>query len=75
MECVKKTSIIIHGHFYQPPREDPYTGVVPIQESAKPYDNWNEAIFATCYRPNSASRYLSPDGRVAILNMQQSAKA
>lgn len=64
MECVKKTSIIIHGHFYQPPREDPYTGVVPIQENAKPYDNWNEAIFATCYKPNSASRYLSPDGRV-----------
>jgi len=61
---MKKTSIIIHGHFYQPPREDPYTGVVPIQESAKPYDNWNESIFATCYRPNSASRYLSADGRV-----------
>jgi len=64
MNSMKKTSIIIHGHFYQPPREDPYTGVVPIQESAKPYDNWNESIFATCYRPNSASRYLSSDGRV-----------
>ena len=64
MNSMKKTSIIIHGHFYQPPREDPYTGVVPIQESAKPYDNWNESVFATCYRPNSASRYLSADGRV-----------
>ena len=61
---MKKTSIIIHGHFYQPPRENPYTGVVPIQSSAKPYDNWNESIFATCYKPNSTSRYLSADGRV-----------
>ncbi|MBO4393251.1 MAG: DUF3536 domain-containing protein [Spirochaetales bacterium] len=61
---MKKTSIIIHGHFYQTPRENPYTGVVPIQSSAKPYDNWNESIFATCYKPNSTSRYLSADGRV-----------
>ena len=64
MSSMKKTSIIIHGHFYQPPRENPYTGVVPIQSSAKPYDNWNESIFATCYKPNSTSRYLSADGRV-----------
>ncbi|MBR2281663.1 MAG: DUF3536 domain-containing protein [Spirochaetales bacterium] len=59
-----KTSIIIHGHFYQPPRENPYTGVLPVQASAKPYENWNEAIYQTCYKPNSASRYLSFDGKI-----------
>ena len=59
-----KTSIIIHGHFYQPPRENPYTGVLPVQTSAKPYENWNEAIYQTCYKPNGASRYLSFDGKI-----------
>ncbi len=59
-----KTTIIIHGHFYQPPRENPYTGILPVQPSAKPYENWNEAIYATCYKPNGASRYLSFDGKV-----------
>lgn len=59
-----KTSIIIHGHFYQPPRENPYTGLVPIQNSAKPYPNWNEAIYATCYKPNTASRYLTENGKI-----------
>ncbi len=59
-----QTSIIIHGHFYQPPRENPYTGVVPVQETARPYENWNEAIYATCYKPNGASRYLSFDGKI-----------
>ncbi len=59
-----KTSIIIHGHFYQPPRENPYTGIIPVQSSAKPYENWNESIYATCYKPNSGSRYLSFDGKI-----------
>ncbi|MFC2821883.1 MAG: DUF3536 domain-containing protein [Spirochaetales bacterium] len=61
---MSKTSIIIHGHFYQPPRENPYTGIVPVQTTAKPYSDWNQAIFCTCYRPNAASRYLSYDGKV-----------
>ena len=59
-----RTSIIIHGHFYQPPRENPYTGIVPFQSGAKPYSDWNEAIYTTCYRPNAVSRYLSSDGRI-----------
>ncbi len=62
--AMNKTSIIIHGHFYQPPRENPYTGVLPIQSSAKPYDDWNESIYTTCYRPNSSSRYLNFDGKI-----------
>lgn len=62
-----KTSIIIHGHFYQPPRENPNTGIVPDQETAKPFCNWNENIYKSCYKPNAYSRYLSPDGKVKYI--------
>jgi len=43
----------VHGHFYQPPREDPLTGVIPVEPGAAPYENWNERIHAECYRPNA----------------------
>lgn len=43
----------IHGHFYQPPREDPLTGEIPVEPGAAPYKNWNERIHAQCYRPNA----------------------
>jgi len=43
----------IHGHFYQPPREDPLTGVIPIEPGALPFRNWNERIHDQCYRPNA----------------------
>ncbi len=46
-------SLCIHGHFYQPPREDPLTGAVPSEYGAAPYQNWNERIHAECYRPNA----------------------
>lgn len=42
----------IHGHFYQPPREDPFSGQIPIEPGAAPYPNWNERIYAECYLPN-----------------------
>jgi len=47
------TSFAIHGHFYQPPREDPRTGTIPQEPGATPYKNWNERINAMCYAPNS----------------------
>src|SRR5690349_15376146 len=47
-------ALCIHGHFYQPPREDPLTGVVPYEVGAAPYRNWNERIHAECYRANAA---------------------
>jgi alpha-amylase/alpha-mannosidase (GH57 family) len=43
---------IIHGHFYQPPRENPETGIIPDEPGAEPYRNWNERIHEECYRPN-----------------------
>ncbi len=46
-------SICIHGHFYQPPREDPRLGVIPSEVGAAPYRNWNERIHAECYEPNA----------------------
>lgn len=46
-------AIAIHGHFYQPPREDPLTGVIPYEFGAAPFANWNERIHAECYRPNA----------------------
>ncbi len=46
-------SLCVHGHFYQPPREDPFSGVIPKENGASPYNNWNERIHAECYRPNA----------------------
>ncbi|MCS7251683.1 MAG: hypothetical protein NZ572_04510, partial [Thermoflexus sp.] len=51
------TLLAVHGHFYQPPREDPWTGEVPLEPGAKPYRNFNEKITAECYRP-LAERHL-----------------
>ncbi|MCR4675884.1 MAG: DUF3536 domain-containing protein [Sphaerochaetaceae bacterium] len=62
-----KTSIIVHGHFYQPPREDPYTGIVPFQETPDNCINWNEQIYRTCYLPNAYSRYLDFTGKVSSI--------
>jgi hypothetical protein len=46
-------SFCVHGHFYQPPREDPLTGEIPLEPGAAPYHNWNERIHNQCYRPNA----------------------
>jgi Domain of unknown function (DUF3536)/Glycosyl hydrolase family 57 len=46
-------AIAVHGHFYQPPREDPVSGLIPSEYGASPYRNWNERIDAECYLPNA----------------------
>lgn len=56
--------ICIHGHFYQPPRENPWLESVELQESAAPYHDWNERICYECYAPNARARLLDGDGRI-----------
>jgi alpha-amylase/alpha-mannosidase (GH57 family) len=56
--------IAIHGHFYQPPRENPWLEAVETQDSAHPWHDWNERITAECYGPNASARIL--DGRDRI---------
>lgn len=56
-----KRHVCIHGHFYQPPRENPWLEDVELQESAYPYHDWNERISAECYEPNTVSRILTDD--------------
>ena len=56
--------ICIHGHFYQPPRENPWLEAVETQASAHPYHDWNERITAECYAPNAASRILDSRDRI-----------
>ncbi|HVS01245.1 MAG TPA: DUF3536 domain-containing protein, partial [Thermoanaerobaculia bacterium] len=56
--------LCIHGHFYQPPRENPWLEAVETQDSAYPYHDWNERVTAECYAPNARSRVLDPQGRI-----------
>lgn len=55
----EQRSFCIHGHFYQPPREDLFTGKIPQEPGAAPYQNWNERVLDTCYRPNAELRNFS----------------
>lgn len=59
--------VCIHGHFYQPPRENPWLEDVEVEDSAAPYHDWNERITAECYAPNAVSRILAGDGKIIEL--------
>jgi len=58
------TALVIHGHFYQPPRENPWTELVEREPGAAPFHDWNERIHAECYRPNAFARISDTHGRV-----------
>ena len=60
-----KRFICIHGHFYQPPRENPWLETVETQDSAAPYHDWNERICAECYAPNGAARIVNEKSQIA----------
>jgi alpha-amylase/alpha-mannosidase (GH57 family) len=62
-----KTALIIHGHFYQPPRENPWTEIVEREESARPFHDWNERIHKECYRPNGYAPIIDGYGRIELI--------
>jgi alpha-amylase/alpha-mannosidase (GH57 family) len=59
--------VCVHGHFYQPPRENPSLEAIELQDSAYPYHDWNERITAECYAPNATSRILDNEQRIIKL--------
>lgn len=56
--------LCVHGHFYQPPRENPWTEEIDPEDSAFPFHDWNERIFYECYGPNAASPILGTESRI-----------
>ena len=58
----KNKYVCIHGHFYQPPRENAWLEVVERQESARPFHDWNTRINFECYAPNASARILDDKG-------------
>lgn len=56
--------VCVHGHFYQPPRENPWLETVEVQDSAAPYHDWNDRITAECYAPNGASRITNRQNEI-----------
>ncbi len=64
MKDNKKVYLTIHGHFYQPPRENPWLEAIENQDSAFPYHDWNERISAECYTPNSVAKIVTNENRI-----------
>jgi alpha-amylase/alpha-mannosidase (GH57 family) len=56
--------LCIHGHFYQPPRQNPWLEEMEAEESAAPFHDWNQRITAECYAPNAAARIVDGEGRL-----------
>src|SRR4030043_2166030 len=61
---LKDVYIVIHGHFYQPPRENPWFEAIESEESAHPFHDWNERIAFECYRPNAYARIVDGQGKI-----------
>lgn len=63
--------MIVHGHFYQPPRAHPVTGRIPVQPSAAPFHDWNERVHAECYKPNAFATVPTPMGELTVNNFER----
>jgi hypothetical protein len=63
-EGAPRRSVVIHAHFYQPPREEPWLEQVEREQSAAPYHDWNRRIERECYRAVVAARIPAGDGRI-----------
>jgi alpha-amylase/alpha-mannosidase (GH57 family) len=63
----RTVTLVVHGHFYQPPRDNPWTDQVPREPSAAPFHDWNARINAECYRANAYSRVYGKDDRVRAM--------
>ena len=64
MKDNQKVYLTIHGHFYQPPRENPWLETIEIQDSANPYHDWNARVTAECYTPNSVSKIVTNENKI-----------
>lgn len=60
----KSAYLTVHGHFYQPPRENPWIEAIELQDSALPFHDWNERINNECYNPNSVSKIVDNHNRI-----------
>ena len=64
MDKKNKNYLVVHGHFYQPPRENPWLSEIEIEKSAYPFHDWNDRINAECYRPNAFSKIFDNNGEI-----------
>src|SRR5215470_4735936 len=64
IEGLMERYVCVHGHFYQPPRENAWLEYVEQQDSAYPFHDWNERVTAECYAPNAMSRILDGNGNI-----------
>ena len=67
MSASPKKYICVHGHFYQPPRENAWLETIEVQDSAAPYHDWNERINEECYAPNATARVLNAEQHISTI--------
>ena len=65
--AMRDVALVVHGHFYQPPRENPWTEMVAAEHTAAPAHDWNERITDECYRPNGWARIVDDHDRVVAI--------
>ena len=63
----RPVALVVHGHFYQPPRENPWTDEVPREPDATPFHDWNARIHAECYRANAYARIVAGTNKIKSL--------